>query len=182
MADFIYVDNSNLFIEGKRVSAVVRGQASNIVEAMSERILDLDYTLSFGRLHEFIAGADKTEVGRAVLFGARPPPNDSIWAYAKKAGFELVLEDRNAANKEKKIDTGIVSAMCRDAYRKADPAADTFVLVGGDGDFVPAVRQLVEDGYTVEVVFWDHCSKELRSVASKFISLNQHLEYLRLKY
>ena len=83
MADFIYVDNSNLFIEGKRVSAVARGLAMNIYEAMNNRILDYDYTLSFGRLHEFVAGTDKAQIARAVLFGSRPPPNDSIWKYAK---------------------------------------------------------------------------------------------------
>src|SRR5260370_37613480 len=86
MADFIYVDNSNLFIEGKRVSAVARGLAMNIYEAMNNRILDYDYTLSFGRLHEFVAGTDKAQIARAVLFGSRPPPNDSIWKYAKSAG------------------------------------------------------------------------------------------------
>ncbi|HXD86481.1 MAG TPA: NYN domain-containing protein [Urbifossiella sp.] len=182
MADYIYVDNSNLFIEGKRVSAVVRGLAMNIFDAMNNRIIDFDYTLSFGRLHEFIAGTDHSQIARAVLFGSRPPPNDGIWVYAKKAGFELILEDRNVKNKEKKIDTGIVSAMCRDAYRLADATKDTFVLVGGDADFVPAVRQLVEDGFKVEVAFWDHCSKELREVASSFLSLNEHLEFLRLKY
>ena len=72
--------------------------------------------------------------------------------------------------------------MTRDAYRNADPSKDTMVLVAGDGDFVPPVRQLVEDGYTVEVVFWDHVSKELKNAASKFIPLNDRLEYLRLKY
>ena len=180
--DYIYVDNSNLFIEGKRVSAVVRGFAMNIYEAMNNGITDYDYTLSSGRLHEFIAGTDNTQIGRAVLFGSRPPPNYGIWNYAKKAGFELILEDRNVKNKEKKIDTGIVAAMCRDAYRMANAANDTFVLVGGDADFVPAVRQIVEDGYKVEVVFWEHCSKELRGVASQFVSLNEHLEFLRLKY
>ncbi len=129
MADFIYIDNSNLFIEGKRVSAVVRGLAMNIYEAMNNRIIDHDYKLSFGRLHEFIAGSVKSQIARAVLFGSRPPPDDSIWTFAKRAGFELVLEDRNVANKEKKIDTGIVAAMTRDAYKKADPANDTMVLV-----------------------------------------------------
>jgi uncharacterized LabA/DUF88 family protein len=182
MADFIYVDNSNLFIEGKRVSAVARGLAMNIYEAMNYRILDYDYTLSFGRLHEFVAGTDKTQIARAVLFGSRPPPNDSIWKYAERAGFELVLEDRNIANKEKKIDTGIVAAMTRDAYRLADPDNDIMVLVAGDGDFVPAVRQLIEDGYKVHVVFWDHCSRELKDIATGFTSLNDHLEYLRLKH
>jgi len=182
MAYFIYVDNSNLFIEGKRVSAVVRGLAMNIYDAMTNRIIDYDYTISFGRLHEFVVGTDQTQIARAVLFGSRPPPNDSIWKYAKSAGFELVLEDRNIANKEKKIDTGIVSAMVRDAYKRADLAKDTLVLVAGDGDFVPAVRDLVDDGFRVEVIFWDHISKELKETASSFISLNEHLEFLRLKY
>ena len=162
MADYIYVDNSNLFIEGKRVSAVKKGLAMNIFEAMNNRIIDYSYTISFGRLHEFVAGSDQSQIARAVLFGSRPPPNDSIWKYAERAGFELILEDRNVANKEKKIDTGIVSAMVRDAYKSMDAKNDTIVLVAGDADFVPAIRQLVEDGYNVEVVFWDHVAKELR--------------------
>jgi uncharacterized LabA/DUF88 family protein len=181
MADYIYVDNSNLYIEGKRVSAVKNGLAMNIYDAMNNRILDFGYTISFGRLHEFVAGKDKSQIARAVLFGSRPPPNDSIWRYAEQAGFELVLEDRNVANKEKKIDTGIVSAMVRDAYKKVNAANDSIVLVAGDADFVPAVRDLVEDKFRVEVVFWDHVSKELRETCSQFISLNPHLDFLALK-
>lgn len=50
----------------------------------------------------------------------------------------------------------------------------------GNSDFVPAVRDLVEDGYKVEVVFWEHVSKELSGIASRFISLNQHLDFLAL--
>ena len=58
--------------------------------------------------------------------------------------------------------------------------ADPIVLVSGNSDFVPAVRDLIDDGYKVEVVFWDQISKEPRDVAARFISLNQHLEYLSL--
>ena len=181
MADYIYVDNSNLYIEGKRVSAVKNRLAMNIYDAMNNRIIDHSYTISFGRLHEFVAGTDESKIARAALFGSRPPPNDGIWQFAKRAGFELILEDRNVANKEKKIDTGIVSAMVRDAYRNMKALSDTIVLVAGDADFVPPVRQLVEDGFNVEVVFWDHVAKELKDVCSKFISLNGQLDYLALK-
>ena len=38
--DYVYVDNSNLYIEGRRVSAVRNGLARSIVEAMNEGILD----------------------------------------------------------------------------------------------------------------------------------------------
>ena len=178
MADWIYVDNSNVFIEGKRVSAVNQGFALDIYDAMSNRILDNEYRMSFGKLYEFVAGHDKATTARAMLFGSRPPQNDAIWDVARKAGFEVVTEDRNIANKEKKIDTGIVAAMTRDAYRNAKEG-DTFTIVSGDSDYVPAILQLNEDGFNVDVVFWDHASRELKEAASQFISLNAHLDNLR---
>jgi uncharacterized LabA/DUF88 family protein len=178
--DYIYVDNSNLYIEGRRVSAVAQGLAANIREAMEYGILDHGYTISFGRLHEFLTGQDLSKIKRAALFGSRPPPNDSIWQYAKKAGFELHLEDRNIKNKEKKIDTGIATLLTKDAYKHGIPKEDTFVLVAGDADYVPTINELKADGYKVEVVFWNHAARELREVASKFISLDEYLDTLRI--
>jgi hypothetical protein len=35
-------------------------------------------------------------------------------------------------------------------------------------------------GFIVNVVFWNHASKELKDEASNFISLNQHLHELKL--
>lgn len=180
MADYIYIDNSNLYIEGRRVSAVAQGLAVNIFDAMNGGILDHGYTLSFGKLHEFLTGNDLSRIRRAALFGSRPPPNDSIWRYAEKAGFELHLEDRNYANKEKKIDTGIATLMTKDAYKRGKANEDTFVLVAGDKDYVPTLNELRADNYKVEVVFWNHAARELKDAASKFISLDPFLENLRL--
>jgi uncharacterized LabA/DUF88 family protein len=177
--EFVYVDNSNLYIEGRRVSAVKEGYEENIQEAMRNGTFDHGYTISFGKLYQFLCG-DGTGIKRAALFGSRPPPNDSIWKFAEKAGFTLHLEDRNAANKEKKIDTGIATMMTKDAYKSADPKNDTLVLVAGDSDYVPTLKALQEDGYKIEVVFWDHAAYELKNLANKFISLNEHLENLRL--
>lgn len=179
MADWIYVDNSNVFIEGKRVSAVKRGLAPNIWDALDYRIIDNDYRLSFGKLYQFVAGNNKADTARAMLFGSRPPENDAIWDIAKKAGWEVITHDRNFANKEKKIDTGIVAAMTRDAYKSAKPG-DVFTIVSGDNDYVPAVHQLREDGWQIDVVFWEHAGKELREAASNFIALDHHLDNLRV--
>lgn len=176
--EYVYVDNSNLFIEGRRVSAVAKGMARNIVEAMQYNILDHTYTIDFGKLHQFVAGSDNAQIARAALFGSRPPPNDSIWTFAKRAGFEVVLTDRNVRNKEKKVDTGITTAMVKDGYKHVNPKKDVITLVAGDGDYVPAIDELRADGYTVELVFWDHASAELKKSASKFISLNKHLGLL----
>jgi uncharacterized LabA/DUF88 family protein len=178
LADWIYVDNSNVFIEGKRVSAIKKGLALDVWEAIENRILDNEYRMSFGKLYQFVAGQDRNETARAMLFGSRPPANDAIWDMAKRAGFEVVTEDRNASNREKKIDTGIVAALTRDAYKNAKKS-DVFTLVSGDADYVPAIRQLIEDGFNVDVVFWDHAARELKEACSTFISLNKHLENLR---
>jgi uncharacterized LabA/DUF88 family protein len=178
--DYIYVDNSNLYIEGRRVSAVKRKLAKSITDAMQNDILDHGYTISFGKLHEFLCGHDKRQIKRAALFGSRPPPNDGIWTYAKKAGFELHLEDRNFSNKEKKIDTGIATLITKDAYKYGNANDDLFVLVAGDSDYVPTIKALQEDGFNIEVVFWSHASRELANAASNFISLDKHLENLRL--
>jgi uncharacterized LabA/DUF88 family protein len=180
MADYIYVDNSNLYIEGRRVSAVKQGLASNIREAMEDGVFDHGYTISFGKLHEFLTGNDVANIKRAALFGSRPPPNDSIWQYAQRAGFELHLEDRNVKNKEKKIDTGIATLLTKDAYKHGDATQDIFVLVAGDADYVPTINELKADGYVVHVVFWKHAAKELVAAASKFIALDDYLENLRI--
>lgn len=178
--DYIYVDNSNLYIEGRRASAVAQGLAGNIREAMDGGILDHGYTISFGKLHEFLTGNDLSKIRRAALFGSRPPPNDSIWQHATRAGFELHLEDRNVRNKEKKIDTGIATLLTKDAYKHGKPAEDLFVLVAGDADYVPTINELKADGYKVEVVFWNHAARELREAASRFVPLDPYLDALRI--
>ena len=178
MADWIYVDNSNVFIEGQRVSAVQKGMALNIWDAIDNRVLDHSYRCSFGKLYKFVAGDNPSETARAMLFGSRPPKDDAIWELARRAGFEVITHDRNVSNKEKKIDTGIVAALTRDAYKNAK-GNDVFTIVSGDNDYVPAVEQLREDGFQVDVVFWDHCGRELRLAASNFICLDPHLDNLR---
>ena len=180
MAELVYVDNSNVFIEGRRVKAVASGLASTIYVAMSERILDASYNIDFGKLHQFIAGDDQDEIKRCMLFGSRPPPNDSLWAVARRVGFEVVVEDRNVQNREKRIDTGIVTAMVQDAYTIANKSTDTITLVAGDGDYVPPVLSLVRAEFNVEVVFWDHASQALKDAAAKFIPLNPILNHLAL--
>lgn len=83
MANFLYVDNSNVWIEGMHVSAVKKGMAPDIWATQNERICDYEWKMDFGKLYEF-AGGQSSEVGRAVLFGSRPPPNDTLWDVATR--------------------------------------------------------------------------------------------------
>ena len=179
MSEYIYMDNSNIFIESRRISAVQKGLAKDLRQAMDYDIQDKSYRLDFGKLHTFVAGNDPKKIARATLFGSRPPANDTLWAIAKKAGFDTHIEDRNIRNKEKKIDTGIVAAMVKDAYTVVNKTTDTITLVAGDGDFVPGIQPLVSDGYRVEVVFWSNASRELKDACSKFVELDTYLDILK---
>jgi uncharacterized LabA/DUF88 family protein len=178
MANLLYVDNSNVWIEGMHVAAVASGMVPDLWTAQENNVCDTNWKLDFGKLFQF-AGGDRAQVKRAVLFGSRPPPNDSVWDAARRNGFEPVVYDRNVRNKEKKIDTDVVATMMEDSYERLDRDADEMTLVAGDADYVPMIEKLRARGIRVHVVFWDHASREIRAAASQFTSLNQYLDHLR---
>jgi uncharacterized LabA/DUF88 family protein len=180
MANFVYVDNSNVWIEGMHVSAVHKGIAPDVWTAQTNKISDQSWRLDFGRLYEFACG-DASDVGRARLYGSRPPANDSLWAIAKSKGFEVVVHDRNASNREKKVDTSIAADMLADSYELMKPGQDEITLVSGDGDFVPVIEKLRARHFAVDLVFWSHASRELREAATRFIALDPQLEFLGKK-
>ncbi len=168
MAEYVYVDNSNVFIEGRKIAARRRGVSD---------FSDFSFRLDFGKLYDFVAEYNPGKIARALLLGSRPPLNDNVWNIAERAGFEVVVLDRNQNNQEKKVDTGIVAAMVRDAYTKAGKS-DVISLVAGDSDYVPAINLLVNDGFHVEVVFWSSASGELKRACSRFVELDRHLDDL----
>ena len=94
-------------------------------------------------------------------------------------GFEVIVYDRHAANKEKKIDTQITADMIEDSYELMKADRDEITLVAGDRDYAPAIEKLRKRGFAVRVVFWDHAARELKDAASKFIQLDPYLEHLR---
>lgn len=177
VANLLYVDNSNVWIEGMHVAAAKHGHASDVWSAVQNKICDYNWKLDFGKLFQF-AGGDKAEVKRAALFGSRPPKNDSLWAAAERNGFEVIVYDRNFANHEKKIDTDIVATMMEDSYERLNIGEDEITLVAGDADYIPAIEKLKRRGIPFHVVFWNHASRELKEAATKFVNLDAYLEHL----
>lgn len=176
MANLVYVDNSNVWIEGMHVAAFQSGLAPDVWSAVQGNICDHSWKLDFGKLFAF-AGGDKAEVRKAALFGSRPPQNDSLWGAARRNGFEVITYDRNVANHEKKIDTDIVATMVEDSFLVYQNG-DEMTLVAGDADYVPAVEKLKARGIPVHVVFWKHAARELKQAATKFIELDPFLNHL----
>ncbi len=177
--NFIYVDNSNVYIEGCRVSAVKNAMpgAATIIEAMNNRIVDFSWKLDYGALHQLACG-NPSQIGAAHLWGS-PPPGDGFWKMVEKYGFEVQTYDRNTAGREKKVDVAIAHRITKDAYKGTiDPKNDEITLVAGDKDYVPVVEDLVKEGFKVDIVFWEHAASELKDAASSFFNLNPHLSTL----
>ncbi len=177
---FVYVDNSNVWIEGQRISAVKKGLAKSTHDAMERKVL-AHWSYDFGRLYE-LACPSGMKIGRSILFGSRPPVNDSLWQRAEAGGFQVTALDRNAANKEKKVDTSLTQMINDDYIDHMKPErGDMLVLVAGDGDFVPTINSLKRRGIRVRVVFWRHAtSRELREAADEFVELDPHFDWLSL--
>lgn len=125
----------------------------------------------------YFAGGDKAEVRKAVLFGSRPPQNESVWEAARRNGFEVITYDRNAASHEKKIDTDIVATIIEDSYEALKPGGE-ITLVSGDADYVPEIEKLKKRGVSAHVVFWKHASRELKEIATTFTELDPYLKHL----
>lgn len=179
MALFVYVDYSNVWIEGMRFSAVRKGMAPTLGAAMREHITDQSWRLDFGRLYEAVCPGDAA-IGRACLFGSRPPADDSIWAVARSRGFEVTVFDRNAFNREKGVDMEMGAQIIDDSYQwmKSD-RGDRVVLVSGDQDFLPIVGRLNARGFRTTAVFWEHAiSGSLRNGVEAFSALDPLFEYV----
>lgn len=177
MTLYVYVDNSNLWIEGMRVSAVRKGLASSIQEAMDRKITDQSWTYDFGKLYKAICPPAE-QIGRSSLFGSRPPANDSLWELARNQGFEVFTFDRNFANKEKQVDVAISTQIMEDSYEHMK-AGDKLVLVSGDRDYLPTIESLAKRGFPTVVAFWEHATgHELKQAPIDFFALDSLFDHL----
>ena len=148
--------------------AVVRGLAMNIYEAMNNRILDYDYTLSFGRLHEFIAGTDKTQIARAVLFGSGRRLTTQFGSTQSQPALNWYSKTGMWPTRKKRSTLASClpwSRMRISALTK--PRTQWYLWLEMATSYQQsAISAKTDSG--VDVVFWDHVSKELKDSASSF--------------
>lgn len=180
MGYYVFVDNSNVWIEGKYASAVKKGIASDIVTAHKNKLCDNSWKLDFGKLLSCVVDGNLSDVKEAIIIGSKPTQKDSLWRAMKTAGFNVETYQRNEANKEKKVDTGIVQMINKKLYRESEEG-DIFVLVLGDKDYVPTVEAIEEENRRTKVVFWSNVAGELVAAASDYISLEDKFEEISHK-
>lgn len=152
-----------------------RGTSPDISVAVETRDFDNTFRLDFGKVLEI---ANHKPIKVAKFYGSRPPEDDSVWNMTKKVGFETVIVDRNYSNKEKGVDTQLVVDMLKDSTN-ADPKHDIFILIAGDADYIPVIRE-IKGNFRVQVLFWNHASIDLKK-ETKFISLDGYFNKIRVK-
>ena len=176
MGKYIYVDNSNVWIEGKYHSAVEKGMIAEISEAHENKICDMGWAYDFQKLKEIVCDGNLSDVKRAVLYGSCPPENKSLWNAARKAGFEVFNPQRNAQNKEKRVDTGLIKEICKDLYKGTIRDIDEIILVVGDSDYAPVAEAIKDEKKKYTLAFWDNVAEIMKENSAKFINLNLHIK------
>jgi hypothetical protein len=94
----ILVDNSNVFIEGRKFSARRKGQYRGSMDVRDPQ--DPSWRIDFGSLLAFMA--EGRPIITAILVGSEPPPNDSVWRAAKRDGFRVLTYERGFTGEEKR--------------------------------------------------------------------------------
>ncbi|CAB4404350.1 unnamed protein product [Rhizophagus irregularis] len=137
----IFIDNSNLFIEGSKVIGYLER-----VNVSDHRI---DVYIDHGLIVKTILKG--RNLNRVFIVGSVPPVNDSLWARAKEHGYGVETYLRNASNKEKKVDGTLITELARSVFRGSP---STISLVAGDGDYCYIIRVAREENWKAETWFW----------------------------
>ena len=144
----VFIDNSNLFIEGQRAYAK---QQQFLVDN------DIRFRINFGQLMNVLVGDRK--VAHAALYGSEPPPVDDVWKRIRETNIELFLYKRNDKNREKELQTDLTAHVTRKAMEMSQKYVGeltklTFIIVAGDGDFISAFKQVFQEKFKLEVWAW----------------------------
>lgn len=156
----LFIDNSNVFIEGQRVARETFKYDDDLV---------LRFRVNYGGLLEFVR--KDRDLSEAVLVGSRPPPNDKLWNRLKGLGIEPRIFDRSIyTGREKRVDAEMTNAI-RDALDD-NRQPGTIALVAGDADYVPTLERCLKKNWAVELYFWAQASSDLKRMPGvKFFDL-----------
>jgi len=157
---YVFVDNSNVWIQGKRLS----GERFNLPE-------NNRYRIDYGKLLQHVLGT-RTLAAVPRLYGSEPPPNDSVWRMIAAQGFDVHVFRRNIRNKEKGVDMQMGLDIQRLIFTQP---MQTVIMVAGDADFVPVCEELRSAGWSCEVWYWSRAAQDLKAAACAFHSLDAAL-------
>jgi uncharacterized LabA/DUF88 family protein len=155
----VLVDNSNVFIEARKLSAARLGLVAKMPGWTPQ---DKNWQVDYGGLLQYLA--DGRGIRKAILVGSRPPSSDRVWELARRGGFEVKIHDRDSNNREKAVDSELVAQGTR-IMCKTSPAV--LVIASGDRDFVPLVDIAHDEGWTAEMAAFESAFSPSGEMATK---------------
>lgn len=131
--------------------------------------------VNFSKILEDALGGRQLIRAIAYVVRAEEPLEQTFFDALEKAGFEVKVKDIQVfpgGVKKGDWDVGVVIDMIRLSNK-----LDVMVLVSGDGDYVPAVEFLKNQGHRVEVMgFGPSTSNKLVMEADEFIDMDKNSE------
>ena len=168
----LFVDNSNVKIEGGRLSFANRFNHGQRCPKVDEK-----YELDWGKfLHLVKSRGNRLLAQVPILYGSRPPPDDTIWKEIRSEGFDVKLFDRNIRDKEKGVDMEMGMDVVERLFEVSPP--ETLVIAAGDADFKGMIGRAQKKGWSVEVWFWGNAAHDMQTAAT-FVNLDKAFDYLR---
>ena len=169
-----FVDNSNVLIEGRRFSEMKRKGRSKL-----SPFTDDNYEIDWGKFLYVLKEQDSRGLAEVpILYGSRPPAEDSVWDRIRDDGFDVKVFDRNIRNKEKGVDMEMGMDIVERLHAVDDQLPRILVVAAGDADYVPAVERAKRKGWPVEVWFWSNAAGDLKKAATRFCPLDEHLNFM----
>jgi len=134
--------------------------------------------VNFGKILEDAQAGRQLIRAIAYVVKAEEPLEQTFFDALEKAGYEVKVKDIQifpGGVKKADWDVGVAIDMIRLSNR-----LDVMVLISGDGDYVPVVEYLRNQGHRVEVMgFGRSTSNKLVSSTDEFIDMDtDHNKYL----
>ena len=153
---FIYVDDSNMWIEAKKLAA----NKLNLKCVEDPRL-----RLDIGKVTDVIANNRKVAWG--ILYGSEPPPIDSVWQKIRERGWKVITTQRSSfTGKEKQVDHHMVADIT--ALVSGCIVKGKIVMVSGDADMIPAISKSLQMKWSTEIWMWGNgVSNALKQLAEE---------------
>lgn len=167
---YIYIDNSSLWTEGRKVSAVHKGDAVDVWQATEQSLFDNNFRIDFGQLLKWMKIYDVVQVN---VYGYKPSEDDSFWGVTEGLyRCEVKICKRNLGDSKERMIVQTVIDITEDSSFKMNKN-DCIILISGDTAYIPCIENVINKGTKVKVAFWSHAPSELKRSCSEFIDLDK---------
>uniref|UniRef100_A0A914X508 NYN domain-containing protein n=1 Tax=Plectus sambesii TaxID=2011161 RepID=A0A914X508_9BILA len=154
---WIFIDNSNLIIEGWKYYA----RKNKLIPGIQQ---DSRIRLDMGKLVGHITPEAERE---AYLYGSEPPPMDTIWRAIMRQDIVVRKFQKSSRGKEKEVD-GALNVDATKVATKNCEKGGTFIFISGDRDYKYCIESVLDDGFLVQLYSWKSCiSSDFEKLAKK---------------